>query len=160
MKKQKWIGVLEDDHRRRVEMFRWLDDRLFMYPTVWFRTSSAMNQWLEHCDRESILFLSLDHDLEETDNELHDAGSGRDVVDYLIGNVDKPIRFPVIVHSTNSIASLGMIEALREHDWAVHQVVPYDDLEWVSEIWYPTIKAALRAKQEANSADLKIATPS
>jgi hypothetical protein len=137
------IAILEDNRDRRIEMFRWLDDRLYMYPVVWFRSAGEMIEWLRKDSRDPLVMIALDHDLEPMAHGL-DPGTGRDVVDFLVSTSLSFPKVPVVVHTTNALARIGMVEALREHGWPVREVFPYDDLSWVGESWYPEVKAAIR----------------
>lgn len=148
MSGRQYIVVLEDEHRRRVEMFRLLDDRLYMYPVVWFRTAQEMNDWFEST-QPSVVLAALDHDLEDTDKP---AGTGRDVVDFLVEEITTG-KFPIVLHSTNTPARTGMAEALREHDWQCCETPPYGDLEWIAESWFPAVKRMIRQFGTGKSAE-------
>ena len=53
-------------------------------------------------------------------------------------------EFPVILHSSNDPARTGMAELLHQHDWKYSEAVPYDDVAWIAETWFPSVKRALR----------------
>ena len=70
-----------------------------------------------------------------------DPGIGRDVVDYLA--TCEPCC-PVVVHTTNSEAAPGMLTALGEAGWTTAQVVPYEDVLWIREVWIDEVIKRLK----------------
>lgn len=139
------IVILEDDHRRRVEMFRCIDVSFAKYQIRFFRTSQDMQEWL-NSNWDSILFASLDHDLEDVvldDSRKIPAGTGREAADALVAFGATRSHFPVLIHSTNVAASHGMLEGLREANWMVERIAPYSDLEWIEQDWLATLKRML-----------------
>ncbi len=133
---QEFIAILEDDGRRITAMRRLLFTELPRYRLQFIVNAPDMIEWLGHHLPETRL-ICLDHDLGlsiERDGEMFDAGTGRDVVDYLL--TQEP-ACPVIVHSSNSIAAAGMEFALDEAGWTHRRVVPFDDLEWIESDWTP-----------------------
>ena len=143
MRLPKSIAILEDDHRRRVEMFRVLDDRFFLNRVLFFRTAPEMLAWLEESSNETLL-LSLDHDLHDVEGEVNGAGTGMDVVEFLVARSASLQRFPVVIHST-SVAAESMGRSLIDSGWAVARVTPYDDLEWIERSWYQELKNSLKS---------------
>lgn len=148
------IAILEDNLDRQAAMKAWLSDRLYMYEHFFFDEAAPMNAWLQSNLAET-LFISLDHDLElkpSGDGRWIDPGTGREVADYLA--LQNP-ACPLIIHSTNSVAVDGMMEALTQSGWSVQRVTPYGDLAWVNEAWWPAVREGLRnwstVRQSANS---------
>jgi CheY-like chemotaxis protein len=136
------IIILEDNAERRDAMRACLEDRFHQYE-IRFSTSAqeAIDDLRTHWD--DILAIALDHDLELEDDGnggLIDPGTGREVADFLAER--QPIC-PVILHTTNGPAAVGMEAVLRDAGWTSYRVVPYDDLEWVSEDWFGTMRKAL-----------------
>jgi hypothetical protein len=99
-----------------------------------FRTAPEILQFLAS-SLQTVDMMSLDHDL-EPDGRYDDAGTGRDVTDYLVKQ--RP-TCPVIVHSSNLHAATAMEYDLSEAGWHVLRVAPYGDLEWISATWIHTI---------------------
>ncbi|MDM8551916.1 hypothetical protein QUF72_17665 [Desulfobacterales bacterium HSG2] len=75
-------------------------------------------------------------------NEIFDPGTGRDVVDYLITRTP---ACPVILHTTNHTAREGMTFALESSGWKTSYVRPYNDLEWIKEVWSVEVEKYLGA---------------
>lgn len=138
------LVILEDNDDRRAAMERCLADRFPQYPRHYFATAAETIGHLQAHWNETLA-LALDHDLdfiEKPGGELVDPGSGRDVVEFL---VTRPARCPVVVHSSNSIAAVGMMERLREHRWPARRVVPYDDVAWIPRDWFRAVRDAIVA---------------
>jgi len=101
---------------------------------VFFDNAPEMLAWLRH-HLSQVALLCLDHDLGPNRRErdrIFDPGCGRDVVDYIAGQ--EP-RCPVVIHTTNSQAAPGMVEALEARGWQVDRVVPFSDLSWLQLAW-------------------------
>ena len=133
------IAILEDNAERRQAMLERLQDR-FPFRVEFFVTASQVVQWLEEHFQE-VRVLSLDHDLES--DPLHPQqhpGTGREVAEYL---AKQPALFPIIIHSTNVPASIGMLELLSSGNWSVERVTPYDDLTWISREWFWAMRQAI-----------------
>jgi CheY-like chemotaxis protein len=126
------IVILEDNARRRAEMARVLHREGFAPPTF-FLTAGAMIAGMSHAYPADL--ISLDHDL-EPDVDQHDPGTGRDVADFLAAR--EPVC-PVIIHSTNYPAALGMEAELVDRGWRVERIAPYSDLAWIDEAWLPLV---------------------
>jgi hypothetical protein len=110
---------------------------------VLFDNAPDTIEWLEK-NLSSVILISLDHDLgpnRERNGKVLDPGTGRDVVDCLV--TQDPVC-PVIVHSTNYVARDGMIFALEGAGWEVSYVSPYNDLEWIGEVWAEEVKKRLK----------------
>ena len=138
------IVILEDDARRRGAMRTALEERLPQYPPRFFTTAPEAARYLQdHLDR--ALLIVLDHDLDPI--PVHprrslDPGTGRDVADFLAAR--KPVC-PVVIHSTNRPAVVGMQTELAEAGWDVRVVVPYGDLEWIDVEWRQAVRDAVVA---------------
>ena len=125
-------------------MFRWLDDRLYHYRPVWFRTALEMIDWLRVAENhESLAVIGLDYH-PDSDDERSGVASGRNVVDYLIAQPSDSFKMPVLIHTTNDVARTAMVDSLHTHGWPVLAVVPGDDISWIGKAWYSELKAAIR----------------
>jgi CheY-like chemotaxis protein len=136
------IAILEDNPERREAMRSCLKDRFYQYEIQFFDGAAEMIRFLDDHLHE-ILVISLDHDL---DSKLDgsagwlDMGCGREVADYLAGKT--PVC-PVVVHSINSVAAVGMEMILRETHWKTMRVVPFYDLAWIQTEWFSAIRRAI-----------------
>jgi len=132
------IAILEDDTGRTSAMRELLDAHLSQFEHRFFISADAMIEWLAiHLDH--LLIISLDHDLEPIGQA--NPGTGRIVADYLA--MKKP-RCPVIIHSTNRHAVVGMKQTLEDAEWLVTTVMPYEDLQWVGEAWWPLMLQSIQ----------------
>lgn len=146
------IVILEDNQDRRDAMAERFSDRLPQYDVVFAATSAECIDWL-HRKWSTLLAISLDHDLEPIAREHQrwiDAGTGRDVAEFL---AEQTPVCPVVIHSTNVPASAEMQQQLEQTGWSVSRIIPYGDLEWVSQDWFPAIRQAMDAwvRQPGNS---------
>ena len=136
------IAILEDNQERQVAMRDCIEDRFSQYPVRFFATAAEMLWYLQlHLDE--ILAVSLDHDLEfipGADERLFDPGTGRDVADYL---ATQPPTCPVVIHTTNCAAGVGMQQTLQDAGWRTVCVMPYGDLEWIPEVWFRAMRDAI-----------------
>lgn len=134
--------ILEDNEDRRRAMLAGLRDRFAQYPVRFFATAAEMMWYLRrHID--DVLVIGLDHDLDMvpvTKSALLDPGTGRDVADYL---ATQPPTCPVVIHSTNVAAVIGIEQLLRDAGWQTTRVVPYGDLEWIDEVWLRALRDAI-----------------
>jgi len=134
------IAVLEDNEERIAEMQRVLADKFPFFDHHFSRTAPTQIAWLQQYS-ESAICLCLDHDLDPpASNPACDPGTGRDVVEFLIGG---EAAFPVIVHTTNAHAGVAMMELLNERRWQAVRVMPYEDLKWIAEAWLPAVRQAI-----------------
>ena len=136
------IVILEDNEERRALMRTWLQDRFYQFDVRFFDTARDTIEFLD-VHLEDTILICLDHDLEMQPGQNGtwiDPGTGRDVADYL---ATKSPHCPVVIHSTNSDAVLGMKMALQDAGWKTKRVVPFDDLEWISSCWFPTIRRVI-----------------
>jgi DNA-binding NtrC family response regulator len=138
------IAILEDDARRREAMDRALQQADIAKPTF-FLSAGKMVAAIHRAGFSADL-ISLDHDLEPSDDD-REPGTGRDVADAL-AKLD-PIC-PVIVHSTNHPAAVGMEFVLTDRGWRVERIMPYDDLAWVAEAWLPLVIELLNISSGSN----------
>jgi CheY-like chemotaxis protein len=136
------IVVLEDNAERCEAMRDCLSDRLYTFGAHFFADAKQTIAFLaEHAD--DTIAISLDHDLEPAlvpGQFAPDPGTGRDVVDFLAA---RPPIFPVLIHSSNSAAAAGMNLALTDAGWNTHVTTPYGDLDWIAELWLPTLRRAI-----------------
>lgn len=136
------ILILEDDSRRCEAMRDCLSDRFVKFEVLFSPTASQMRQLIEQHFGETIL-IALDHDLEliETeDGSLLESGTGREIADLLASR--SPVC-PVVIHSTNSPAAVGMQMVLDEAGWETHRVLPFGDLEWIPKVWFRAVRDAI-----------------
>jgi CheY-like chemotaxis protein len=136
------IAVLEDNVERQAVMRSCLADRFYMYESNFFDDPAEMMDFLdEHLG--DMIVIALDHDLElkaGDEGRLVDPGSGREVAEYLAQH--SPVC-PVVIHSTNSDAALGMQKILRDAGWQTHRVIPFEDMEWITSDWFRAIRRAI-----------------
>jgi hypothetical protein len=84
--------------------------------------------------------MALDHDLEMIEGEdrkMIDPGTGREVAEFL---ATQSPACPVIIHTTNTLAGVGMATTLKEAGWKTRRFVPYSDMNWIPELWFPEVK--------------------
>ncbi|MGE0608824.1 MAG: cyclic-phosphate processing receiver domain-containing protein [Pirellulales bacterium] len=138
------VVLLEDDDRRVAAMRERLADRFPQFELV--VTDNAKDCIAAIADSfDRILLVSLDHDLvllPSKNGGSIDPGTGREVADDLAGRTPS---FPVIVHTSNSIAGDGMEFRLVEGGWPVERVAPYGDLDWIDEVWFKAARRLLVA---------------
>jgi CheY-like chemotaxis protein len=136
------ILVFEDNLDRQQAMQACLADRFPQYRVQFYDRPSTVAEAFEEF-RDEILLISLDHDLEllHGDNgELIDPGTGREVADFLATQC--PIC-PVVIHSSNAAAAVAMQSALEDAGWKTYLVAPYNDLEWIRQAWFRTVRRAI-----------------
>lgn len=125
-----------------------LRSRFPAHRAEWFLTAPAMIAWLAHHLDECVL-ICLDHDLEpdaQAAGEAIDPGTGRNVADFLSA---QPPRCPVLIHSTNTAAALGMVRVFEEARWHVARFAPFGDLEWVETTWARHVAELLPPPRES-----------
>ncbi len=147
----KKIVVLEDHEGCREVMQRCLADRFYPFDSVFFDSAEAMKDFLQGHLHETIL-ICLDHDLELTpdgDGGFSDPGTGREVADWL---ASKNAVCPVVIHSSNSDAAIGMEMVLQEAGWVTLRVYPHDDLDWIRGQWFPTVRRAIVGRTKSSKA--------
>jgi CheY-like chemotaxis protein len=157
------IAILEDDPGRIQAMEKRLQASFPDYSAIFFNNAPDIIAWLKgHLHK--CLLLSLDHDLGpswERNGQLFDPGIGRDVVDYLITQLP---QCPVILHTSNSDAEIGMEMALKEANWHCERVIPcpsldaIDSWDWIDSDWADTLKQLIqcRGKNSPNSIDERL----
>jgi hypothetical protein len=133
--------ILEDNADRCDEMHKCLSDRFWQYPVSFFRDAPSMIAALSE-NLSDALLISLDHDLEMIDagNHFVDPGSGREVAQFI---ADHSPSCPVVIHTSNTHAALGMEMVLRDGGWQTVRVAPYFDTRWISEAWFPAVRQAI-----------------
>jgi hypothetical protein len=140
---QIFIAILEDDERRQGGMARLLAASFPEHDAVFFDNAPDMLAWLaEHLADVSL--VCLDHDLGPSrirEGERFEPGTGRDVANLLAGT---KACCPVVIHTSNYIAAPGMVLALESGGWSVDRVVPFRDLEWLEEAWFPTVTTKIK----------------
>jgi hypothetical protein len=134
-----WIAILDDDERRLAAMIDRLSDRFPAFDVQTARSAETFLKLLDSLPEETLLAISLDHDLEPVDDNI-DPGTGRDVSKKL---AERAAVCPVIIHSTNQLAAIGMEDDLSQVGWDVVRILPYDDLAWIDECWFPAIRKRL-----------------
>jgi CheY-like chemotaxis protein len=136
------ITILEDNEDRQTVMRDILEDRFWMYDVRLFDDAGTMIRFLQEHLADTLV-ISLDHDLDlkpGPHGRCIDPGTGREVADYLARQA--PVC-PVIIHTTNSQAALGMELVLKDARWKTRRVVPFSDLEWIESSWFPAIRRAI-----------------
>src|SRR5262249_41102424 len=138
------IAILEDNEERRAVMRDCLTDRFPQFEVRFFDAADDMIDFLDRHLPNTIL-ISLDHDLELKHNpegKAIDPGTGRQVADFL---ARRPPQCPVVIATTNSSAAVGMEMVLQEARWITYRVLPFNDLEWITAQWFPTVRRAIVA---------------
>jgi CheY-like chemotaxis protein len=133
------VVILEDNDDRIRVMTDILADKFPFYDRKFFRTAPAAVKWLE-TNLSAAVCISLDHDLEPAVGEQADPGTGREVADFL---AQRQPQCPIVVHTTNVPAAVGMEMALTDAGWSVARVLPYGDTAWIAEAWLPAIRDAI-----------------
>lgn len=136
------IVILEDNAERRVLMRGVLEDRFPQYESRFFQTSGETIAHLRD-ELELAVLIVLDHDLEMIPIDKHrmiDPGDGRDVADFL---ATRSAVCPIVIHSTNSPAAVGMIAVLEESNWTVHRVIPVGEFRWIRSLWRQAVCDAI-----------------
>jgi hypothetical protein len=137
------IVILDDEPDRIRTMTECLARAISICRVVTFDNAPDMIDWLEDHLEEANL-ICLDHDLGPNrvrNRVVFDPGTGRDVADFLA--TKRPVC-PVLIHTTNSLAAPGMALAFDDANWQHSRVVPFNDLEWISEDWIDEVKNALK----------------
>jgi hypothetical protein len=124
------IAILEDDDRRAEVMRKTIATRFPTLECVIFDNAPAMIEWLKS-SLDTVHIISLDHDLESSSGGF-DAGTGRDVADFLATQLP---CCPVIIHTSNSIGGAGMKYAIEDAGWVSDSVLPLNDLGWIEDDW-------------------------
>src|SRR5262249_56891652 len=127
---------------RIAEMRQCLDDKFYQFEMWFLDTAGEMIKFLKMELPETIA-ISLDHDLElipAADGRLLDPGTGREVADFL---ARQHPSCPVIVHSSNASAALGMEMVLQDANWVTYRVCPCGDLDWIPGSWLRTMRNAI-----------------
>jgi hypothetical protein len=136
------IAILEDNLERQEFMRACIADRFYMYDSRFYDDASTMIDFLkEHL--ADCLVIALDHDLElkpGSDGRCIDSGTGRDVADYLA--TQHPVC-PVIIHSTNANAVVGMKVVLKDAGWKTRRVIPSEGTDWIRNDWFPALRRAI-----------------
>jgi hypothetical protein len=138
------IAILEDNAERRDVMSACLRDRFPQYRHCVFTSADGIIRFLEE-ELANTVAICLDHDLdliEGANGRCIDPGTGRDVADFLAART--PVC-PVVVHTTNAVAAVGMESALTDAGWVIRRVVPYGDLDWIGETWLRAVRDAIVA---------------
>jgi hypothetical protein len=136
------IVVLEDNTDRCGVMRSCLADRFWQYELKFFDQPEAIINYLAEYLSDTLL-ISLDHDIEllpDGAGGFIDPGTGREVADFLACQTP---GCPVLIHSSNAAAAVGMQMALDDAGWTTYTVAPYGDLAWIEEAWFPTVRRAI-----------------
>ena len=136
------IAILEDNEDRLAAMEDRLRDRFPQFERQYFAEAPRMIEWLE-ANLDRLALIALDHDLEliEIGNgQVRDPGTGREVAEFL---AERRPTCPIVIHSSNSPAAVGMQTVLREAGWQVSRSLPCDDLAWIDTDWFPTVRSVL-----------------
>jgi len=135
------IAILEDNLERLAIMRSWLADRFYMYDAHFFDESAELIRFFDDYLSECLV-IALDHDLEMKPGQngrCIDCGTGREVADYL---ANKNPVCPIIIHTTNADAAVGMQMVLKDAGWQTRRVIPFDDLDWIEKSWFPALRRA------------------
>lgn len=133
------IVILEDNLDRRIVMRDCLTERFPQYAVRYFVTAGEMIAFLQN-KLPCVLAIALDHDLDLIPIDPRrslDPGTGRDVADFLATKVP---TCPVLIHTTNSPAAVGMRRELAESGWTTDRVIPSDGENWIRSEWLPQLR--------------------
>jgi len=128
------IVILEDDEERADAMAAQLRLRAPDLEVVLFDNAPDMIRWLPE-GLASAALLCLDHDLgpnRERDGRVFDPATGRVVATVLAA---MPPTCPVLIHSSNTDAALGMKFCLHDAGWHAELVTPANGLDWIATDW-------------------------
>jgi hypothetical protein len=136
------IVILEDNAERRRLMRDAVVDRFPQYDLRFFITAGeAIAQLRENYG--NLLAIILDHDLDLIPVDGHrliDPGSGRDVADFL---ATQPVVCPIVIHTTNGPAAVGMETVLHDAGWKTYRVIPVGEFKWIPKLWFQTVRNAI-----------------
>lgn len=133
------LVLLEDELRRTTAMRQRLQERFPQYTLVIVSDAPGCIAELRRSP-DTVLAVSLDHDLLPPSGLARDPGTGRDVADFLAEQSDDFPRFPVVIHTTNLPAADGMDRVLTDAGYPVVRVLPFGDLAWIDERWFPEVR--------------------
>ncbi|MCC2668905.1 MAG: hypothetical protein K0Q72_1376 [Armatimonadetes bacterium] len=134
--------MLLEDERSRLELMLRPDGTLLGFPVVLHDNAPDLLAWLQQHLNDAVL-IALDHDLGPSrlrDGIRFEPGIGRDVVEFL---AERGPVCPVVIHSSNSPAALGMQFRLEAAGWSVTRVIPFDGMQWIERDWLPEVERAL-----------------
>lgn len=137
------ILILEDCGERRQKMTERLAEQFPRFEVLYSESATEYISAFKQLEHAQIIAIALDHDLEmiqQDDGSTVDPGDGRQVANFL--TEQQPVC-PIVIHSTNSPAAVGMETVLTEAGWKVERVFPYGDLEWIETMWFPAMRKAL-----------------
>jgi ADP-ribosylglycohydrolase len=128
----KKLLLLEDD-AERIARFRGIVPELEpdWQVEIWNDAPSMLSGCEQHFD--DVCLISLDHDLNPQPGSTDDPGTGREIVQLLVGHL--PLC-PVIIHSSNADAAWSMHTDLRFAGWPVERVGPIGE-NWIEKFWLP-----------------------
>ena len=136
------IVILEDNAERRRLMREAVTDRFPQYDLRFFITAGETIAHLRE-NYENLLVIILDHDLDLIPVDGHrliDPGSGRDVADFL---ATQPVVCPIVIHTTNAPAAVGMECVLHDSGWKTYRVIPVGEFKWIPKLWFQTVRNAI-----------------
>lgn len=136
------IAILDDQAERSEAMRAALAMAAPGLDLVLFDNAPDMIRWLP-LHLSELALISLDHDLgpdRKRDGRVFDPATGRIVATVLATLTPS---CPVIIHSSNRDAALGMKFCLRDAGWTTEQVVPTPDLDWIGNEWTAKVRELL-----------------
>ena len=138
------ILILEDNEDRRLAMADRLQDRFAGYDVEFFAAAEPMIQRIEAASLDDVVLICLDHDLEllpgDHGDQLLAPGTGVDVASRLAHH---SAICPIVLHTTNTDGGDQMRDVLTAANWTVMRVVPFGDLDWIDDKWFPTVRNAI-----------------
>lgn len=132
------VWILEDNFDRMAVMRDSLRRQFDIRSPAFFQTAPWFIENIEP-ELDQAHLISLDHDLEDVfdrEGDAQEAGTGRDVADFL---ASKSPVCPIIIHSTNVPAAIGMQTVLDDAGWHTTRITPYDDTLWIDEVWIDVV---------------------
>jgi CheY-like chemotaxis protein len=139
------VFLFEDHPERQRLMCQVLADLLPEHDIHIADDAANAIAWLNAWQHEVDL-ISLDHDMDSCPRgELPpiDHGCGRDVANFLAA---RPPTAPVIIHTSNYVAGIGMFQVLHWADWPVWRVYPFDEHAWIADAWRTTLQRLIERK--------------
>ena len=133
------IAILEDDDERARRMRDTIKNNFPDLIFMLFNNATDMVLWLRD-SLHSIRLMSLDHDLELSKKENSEPGTGRDVVDFLIG--ENPVC-PIIIHTSNVMGGDAMQGELEALDWGTYRILPFGS-RWIETEWLEKVREFLK----------------
>lgn len=133
------IVILEDNEDRQETFREVILERFPMFELRFAVTSGECVRLIDEAS-DRIAIVALDNDLDVLRTSFGttvDAGSGVEVAEYL---ARRQPAFPIIIHTTNTVAGDQIESLLSESGWPLTRVVPYGDMAWIPAEWFRAMR--------------------